>query len=159
MSQRGPLHCKVSSFIFEIVFALMTMFGCVRYQDNGWQRAIVDSIDENRVTVLFVDYGTLDSVDRRDIRLNILLEEIPIQGFWCTLQNIRLLTEESNFNQKIRDLLFGKVFGVRVEKTGTSIEVVLRDEMASIAKLLVSKKVAEYIKKKNHKKKKRFGAM
>ena len=119
----------------------------------------MDSIDENRVTVLFVDYGTLDSVDRRDIRLNILLEEIPIQGFWCTLQNIRLLTEESNFNQKIRDLLFGKVFGVRVEKTGTSIEVVLRDEMASIAKLLVSKKVAEYIKKKNHKKKKRFGAM
>ena len=51
----------------------------------------MDKTDEKpgEVEVIFVDCGTLDAVKRSNIRLNIILEQKPLQGIWCTLHNIQ----------------------------------------------------------------------
>ena len=162
-------------FILEIVFALITMFHCDRYQGNSWRRAIVDSIDENRVTVLFVDYGIKDSVDRRNIRLNIMpleILEIPVQAIRCVLHNIRppgvreptgnLEWPLLNLNH-LHSLIVDQEFRVCVKRRGSPIEVSLKNECNSIAKLFVMNEMAEYLvhpsKKKSYKKKKNAGAV
>ena len=132
-------------FILEIVFDLITMFHCDRYQGNSWRRAIVDSIDENRVTVLFVDYRIKDSVDRRNIRLNIMpleILEIPVQAIQRVLHNIRLPRVPERHLQRIQHEILNHVLYVRVKRMGA---VMLQNSRTSIGALLVQKKLAEYI--------------
>ena len=147
-----------------------------RYRlDNSWHRAIVDEAedDQGEVTVIFVDYGRKDSVDKHDVRLNIMLEEIPVQAIRCVLHNIRppggvreptgnLEWPLLNLNH-LHSLIVDQEFRVRVKRRGSPIEVSLKNECNSIAKLFVMNEMAEYLvhpsKKKSYKKKKNAGAV
>ncbi len=145
-----------------------------RYRiDNSWHRAIVSKIDDNpeEVTVIFVDYGTLDAVDRRNIRLNIMLEELPIQAIRCVLHNVRPPPSSGAVEtpkwpvatlNRLHVMIVEKEFRVRVKGRGPPLEVALTaDRSESIAKILVTKeKLAVYIqpiKKKKYQKKKNVG--
>ena len=128
--------------------------------------------DQGEVTVIFVDYGTKDSVDKHDVRLNIMLEEIPVQAIRCVLHNIRppgvreptgnLEWPLLNLNH-LHSLIVDQEFRVRVKRRGSPIEVSLKNECNSIAKLFVMNEMAEYLvhpsKKKSYMKKKNAGAV
>lgn len=43
----------------------------------------------NTVSVLFVDYGTEEYVDHRDIRKRVHFEDVPVQVVKCFIDNIR----------------------------------------------------------------------
>lgn len=88
----------------------------------------MDSVEKDRVTALFVDYGTLNFVDRNDIRLNTMLKDLPIQEIWCVMKDIRLLVLKNNL-KRFHDFLVGKKFRVRVEAIGPPVVVVLKDEI------------------------------
>jgi hypothetical protein len=45
--------------------------------------------DPGYVTVLLNDYGIKDTVDSRDIRRKIMVEEIPVVSMRCRIHNIR----------------------------------------------------------------------
>lgn len=146
-----------------------------RYRlDNSWHRAVVHEICDNpeEVEVIFVDYGTLDAVDRRNIRLNIMLEEIPIQAIRCVLHNVRPPPSSGAMEtpwewpvatlNRLHKMIVDKEFRVRVKGRGPPLEVALTAEHSvSIAKILVTEeKLAVYIqpiKKKKYQKKKKVG--
>ena len=57
------------------------------YTDDAWYRGLVESVDEDKVTVHFVDYGNIEKV-KKDQIYKILPEhlELPIQSFKCCLE-------------------------------------------------------------------------
>ncbi|XP_032786585.2 uncharacterized protein LOC116924198 isoform X1 [Daphnia magna] len=138
--------------------------------DNKWYRAIVKKteVELEKVTVFFVDYGTLDSVDCRDIRLNIMLEELPTQTVCCKLFNIRPPVEDLTDRKwdwpvktldHLHELIVDKEFRVIVKGKGPPLPVALiTRKQSSIASYLVENKMAELTdpnlwKKKSKKKK------
>lgn len=57
--------------------------------------------DPRCVTVFLNDYGIKDTVDSRDIRRKIMLEEIPAISMRCRIHDIRwLLTENGGLADK-----------------------------------------------------------
>lgn len=117
--------------------------------------------------MFFVDYGTLDSVDCRDIRLNIMLQDLPTQAIRCVLHNIQppkadrseglKVLKESTLT-RLHCMIVEQEFQVKVEGRGPPIEVSLTVNRKSVAKMLVEEKLAEFIvakKTKKHHKKKR----
>ena len=116
------------------------------------------------VTVFFVDYGTLDSVSIRDIRLNTMLEELPVQAIRCKLDNIQPVAgsqPEGTREWKVETLdhlhtlIVEKEFRVRVKGRGLPLPVGLANSSmrTPLAELLVQKRMAEYIVKPVKKKK------
>ncbi|KAI9557591.1 hypothetical protein GHT06_017419 [Daphnia sinensis] len=138
--------------------------------DNMWYRAIVkqNEVELEKVTVFFVDYGTLDSVDCCDIRLNIMLEELPTQTVCCKLFNIRPPVEDLSDRKwewpvetlnHLHQLIVDHEFRVIVKGKGPPLPVALvTHKQSSIASYLVENKMAELIdpnlKRKKSKKKK-----
>lgn len=118
--------------------------------------------------MFFVDYGTLDAVDRRDIRLNIMLEELPTLTICCKLFNIRPNVGDRTDGKRewpmetlnhLHELIVDEEFRVLVKGNGPPMPVVLKtNKQSSIASYLVGKKMAEFIdpnlKKYKRKKKK-----
>ncbi|XP_057366887.1 uncharacterized protein LOC130687728 [Daphnia carinata] len=125
--------------------------------DNQWYRAIVKKteVELEKVTVFFVDYGTLDSVDCRDIRLNIMLEELPTQTLCCKLFNIRPPVEyrtDRNWEwpveilDHLHKLIVDGEFRVIVKGKGPPLPIALvTHKQSSIASYLIENKMAEWI--------------
>ena len=105
-------------------------------------------VEKQKVYVQYADYGQFQWVNRCDVRPETILEEVPIQGNWCVLHNIRLIGGETAVN-RLRDFTLEQQFRVRVEYTGPPIGVVLRKEnlLTStsfvVSNLLVSEGLAE----------------
>lgn len=116
--------------------------------------------------VFFVDYGTLDAVDRRDIRLKTMLHDIPIQSMCCVLHGIRPAKEHTLENgmwtiealNTLHKWIVEKEFRVQVRNVGSPLQISLKgnQKAQSIAHQLVLQQLAEFCekKKKNYKKKK-----
>ena len=145
---------------------LCTYYFISRYKlDKSWCRAIVKRPDEpGSVVVLFVDFGTLDVVDCHDIRLNIVLEELPTLAICCKLFNVRpfantegiLEWPEETLNAIHREIVDHE-FRIRVKGRGHPLPIVmLNEKQQSFSQLLVQRKWAENIDPslKNKKKKK-----
>ena len=106
--------------------------------------------------MLFVDYGSLGWVDGRDIRLNIMLEEVPVQAIRCVLHNIRPLNIQHPPRGRVKwpvetlnyleELTVGKSFSVHVLSRGPPVEVSLINDQKCISAMLVKEKMAEYIR-------------
>lgn len=131
--------------------------------DGNWHRAVVKEILlTKQVTVFFVDYGTLDNVGQRDIRLNIMLEDLETQAFRCVLHNIQppavdRLQGHNVFKEETLDYLHTltveKEFRVKVKGRGPPLSVSLIKNQVSIAKQLVQENLAEYVESPKPKKK------
>lgn len=107
------------------------------------------------MTVFFVDYGTLDAVDRRDIRLDIILEDTPIQAMRCVLHNVRPAVEHKDENgswtvevlNTLHEWIVDKEFEVTVKSKGPPLRVTMKEVQSSktVAEQLVAHKFAELI--------------
>ncbi|XP_077477584.1 tudor domain-containing 6 [Stigmatopora argus] len=54
--------------------------------DNQWYRALITSREENKVHVVFIDYGNESDVDVKNVRLlSQILQEYTPQAFLCSL--------------------------------------------------------------------------
>ena len=54
---------------------------------NDWFRCTIRDIRGKEIEVYFADFGIVDVVDISDIRLDIALEEKPVQVLRCSLWN------------------------------------------------------------------------
>lgn len=80
------------------------------YLDRKWYRAqVVKKHGNDRLSVLFIDYGNTDKVDSADLRRNIFADEIPIQSLACQLYNIVPLSESGQFPVKTLDWIHKQV--------------------------------------------------
>ena len=91
---------------------------------------------KGQVKVLFVDYGTVDWIDRRDIRLRIMLKLVPIQAIRCRLQNDRFNIEVSSNGKpvghtgllhNVNSFMVDKEFRVSVKGIHSPLEVTLTE--------------------------------
>ena len=137
------------------------MFYTVRYKlDGKWYRATILNTAGNRtkVEVFFVDYGTRDEVDRYDIRLNIMLESIPIQTIKCTIHNIKVPGTKTNDATEwpistldhLHQLIVDQTCRVIVHTQSPSANFVslFLSSGTCVAEYLVDKKLAEFIRVK-----------
>ena len=58
------------------------------------------------MSIFFVDYGKEDSVDCRDIRLDIILEDIPLIAISCKLFNIRPVGGQQNWPTRVLHFIY-----------------------------------------------------
>jgi len=136
------------------------------YKNDGyWYRAVVRGFLENGdVEVFYADYGTLDKVPKKDIRLNIDLEDEPMQTVRCTLYNLRPAGDDANgWESRIPDLneihllAVDQKFTVHVKAVGPPIQVTLIHNGRNFNKKLVAKNLAEFVhipQQRRYKKKK-----
>jgi hypothetical protein len=132
-----------------------TYFFISRYEvDKQWCRGIIKRIVQpGIVEVFFVDYGTLDAVDCRYIRLKIMLEEVPVTAISCKLFNVRPLANtdgklewpEEMLN-KVHQEIVEREFRINVKGRGRPLPIVmLTDRQQSYSDLLVQRNWAENI--------------
>jgi len=139
-----------------------------RYEADGeWCRAIVQEVNSEpgRVTVIFVDYGTRDSVQLKNIRLDIQFEEIPILALPCTLHNIRVPGSGNQLGGTkvqwpietlniLHNMIVEKEFRVIVKANGVPLQVHLSSRYDGVvSKKLVAKGLAEFVEIKKCNKK------
>lgn len=119
--------------------------------------------DNGEVLVFYADWGTLDTVNKNDIRLDIDLEDVPVQAVRCTLYNLKPAGDASNGWEiddlnKIHPRAVDKKFKVHVKAAGPPIQVVLFQlNGRNFNKELVAENLAEFVEiepKKKYKKKK-----
>lgn len=133
----------------------LTYYFISRYKvDKQWYRGIVKRIGQpGIVDVLFVDYGTLDEVDCRDIRLKIMLEEVPVIAISCKLFNVRPLAntdgklewQEGMLNEIHKEIV-DQEFRIHVKGRGRPLPIVmLTKSCQSYSDLLVKRNWAENI--------------
>ncbi len=120
-----------------------------------------------RATVIFVDYGIRDSVQLKDIRLEISKEEIPILALCCTLHNIRVPDSCNQLRgakapwplktlDGLRSMIVEKEVGVYIKDNGVPLQVDLRcRHQGAISDILVAKGLAEFVVKKRKRIKKK----
>jgi len=88
-------------------------------------------VNEKEVTVFMADYGTVDAVDIQDIRLDLALEEKPVQVLHCSLYNLnhQLDNEDKELDMKQvvskRDEVVEREFRVTVKVLGPPLEVMI----------------------------------
>ena len=129
-----------------------------RYElDGKWYRATVAAtdIDENKVEVIFVDYGTRDDVDRHHIRLNVMLQWIPIQTIKCTIHNIQVPGTKADdvidwpiqTLDYLHKLIVDQTCCVKVHAQSSLANVVslILPSGVDVAGHLVAKKLAEFV--------------
>ncbi|XP_035667114.1 uncharacterized protein LOC118409857 isoform X3 [Branchiostoma floridae] len=67
---------------------------CAKFTDGLWYRAEVVSVENNQVTVYFVDYGNTETVDSSDVRkLHPELADLPTQAVHCGLSGLEATSE------------------------------------------------------------------
>lgn len=140
-----------------------------RYNDGKWYRGVVETVhpDKGTADVVYVDYGNGEEVSLRDIRLNVMLEDIPMQALRCKIQNIKPVGGASSWDDKaiseIGKILVEKELPCRVMAVGPALSVVLGRGNNLIAQELVDKGLAEHvespskIKRRNRKLVKKYG--
>ena len=111
------------------------------------------------VDVNFVDWGTLDTVNIKDIRLDVDFEDVPVQAVRCALHNLEPTCGGQNW--LIRDLnaiyrlAAGVEFKVKVMADGPPIQVELIPERGRVFnKELVVKQLAKFVEISEPEKKK-----
>ena len=131
-----------------------------------WNRGIIRKVNDKTADVVYVDYGTLDEVLLCDIRLDITLEDVPIQTQRCVLHNIMPVdgaadwpVETLNYIHKlVVDKEFKAVVKAQRQATHVSLEGELKIEkhlvLQGMAVIMEKKaKAKDKSKKKFHKKK------
>lgn len=121
------------------------------------------------MTVYFADYGTVDVVDIQDIRLDIALEEKPVQILRCSLFNVKPVgSANQEWNLADRIAIFKESveseFRVIVRAGGRALLQVTMvflgtNNSHSFNRLIVDRGLAELtvdIRKNNRKKEKRI---
>lgn len=110
---------------------------------------------KSKVTVFFVDYGVVKVVGSFDIRRDVILTEVPIQTFRCTLHNVKpVVVNKSNLNWPddaicfIHEVVVKKEFNVKVQ-TYSPLNVSLQFPTNSVdlSDFLVAAGKADYIVK------------
>ncbi|XP_023109810.2 tudor domain-containing protein 6 [Felis catus] len=67
---------------------------CVKWKENGYYRAMVTRLDDKSVAVFLVDRGSLENVDRYDVRMLLpQFRRLPVLALRCTLADIWPLGE------------------------------------------------------------------
>lgn len=149
-------------FVLSLIYYFFNFI--FRYKgDNSWCRAVVKNTDEDpgSVTVFFVDYGTKDSVDSRDIRLNIMLEELPTVSICCKLYNIRPSGGQPRWSTETLDIIHREIvvkeFRVNVKVMSHPLQIVLMNKRnISYSDELVNRNYAEFIDPSLRNKKKKW---
>ena len=59
--------------------------------DSNWYRGIIKVVIENEVTVYYADNGITGTIDIKDVRLDISLEDTPVKVLRCSLYNLNSL--------------------------------------------------------------------
>lgn len=102
--------------------------------------------------MFYADYGTLDKVPKKDIRLNIDLEDEPVQTVRCAFYNLRPTGDGANgWESRIDDLneihhlAVDQKFKVKVKAVGPPIQVTLIHNGRNFNKDLVAKNLAEFV--------------
>jgi len=101
-----------------------------RYRDD-WYRGIIAQVNGKVVTVLFSDYGTCNVVDINDIRLDIALEEKPVQVLHCSLYNLNQLECDpgqewkADHVKEMREAVVEREFRVVVKALGLPLQVLM----------------------------------
>ena len=154
------MHCEVTSSLLPNVVILDSYPICssLRYDGDGeFHRAVIEVVgfERGRATVIFVDYGTRDSVQLKNIRLDIKFEEIPILAVRCTLYNIRVPGSGNQlggvkalWSKETLDILHKMIvdheFRVTIKNKGLPLQVLLHsDSIGSVAEKLVEQSLAE----------------
>jgi hypothetical protein len=113
--------------------------------------------------VIFVDYGTRDSVQLKNIRLDIKFEAIPILALRCTLHNIRVPDSGNQLGGAkapwpletlniLHSMIVEEEFRVTIINNGIPLQVhLLSRNKGVISKKLVEQGLAEFVETKQKK--------
>ncbi|KAI9563775.1 hypothetical protein GHT06_011239 [Daphnia sinensis] len=83
---------------------------CLAKYESNWYRAIIKAVNKQKNTakVFFVDYGATVNVQLCHIRVDTILDKIPVQTFRCSLHNlIPMVTKEFDVNANWPDAVIG----------------------------------------------------
>lgn len=143
------------------------VYSLTRYENDGkWYRAVIKQVGSQpgSADVVFVDYGTFDSVKLENIRLDIMYEDIPMMAIRCLLYNVRVPGSADqpsgikvSWPQETLDTLHSMIvdheFSVMVRKRGPPLQVYLTSVKGrkSVTKELAKKGLAEIIEFKPRK--------
>lgn len=144
-------YCCISNYKIFLFF---------KFRFNGdWFRAIVKAVSERKsiVSVYLIDYGVIENVACYNIRRDVILTEIPIQTFRCSLHNTKPVEENgsnvnSNWSNDVIDCLHevavNQEFNVKVQ-TYSPLNVSLQFSKNSVdlSDFLVAAGKADYIVK------------
>ncbi|XP_057714616.1 tudor domain-containing 6 [Corythoichthys intestinalis] len=103
--------------------------------DNQWYRALVTSREQDKVHVVFIDYGNESDVDVKNVRpLSGTLQEYTPQAFLCSLNGFD--QSEGSWDDDVYDnfynLLMDKPISVMVSHTGDHPDITLPQHMVEI---------------------------
>uniref|UniRef100_H3ARN7 Tudor domain containing 6 n=1 Tax=Latimeria chalumnae TaxID=7897 RepID=H3ARN7_LATCH len=90
-------------------------------KDNRWYRAIIKGINDNLLSIRFVDYGNEDEVSREQIRpISSELLKIPVQAFPCSLAGFEFSTGfwDDSASEKFYEIVTEDVLTVTVIRFG-----------------------------------------
>ncbi|XP_032790767.2 uncharacterized protein LOC116927834 [Daphnia magna] len=83
---------------------------CLAKYEGNWYRAIIRAVNkqQNTATVFFVDYGATVDVELCHIRVDAVLNKIPVQTFRCSLHNLMpMATEKFDVNATWSNAVIG----------------------------------------------------
>lgn len=106
-----------------------------------------------RATVFFVDYGAVEQVSVKDIRLKNMFFKIPVQTFRCHLEGIEPASERNtksrNYTESalnlLHELTVNNEFNITVENfSPLRVSLKFLDNDVKVSSLLVAARKAKY---------------
>jgi hypothetical protein len=144
-------------FIFNISenLIIFIVFEKFRYVDGKWYRGTVVAIEEKpgTVTVSFADYGTVEYIDRHDVRKQVYFENVPVQVIKGYIDNVRpagtrkgepVLWPTNTLN-KIHGIIVDKHCWIRVHSHSPLMISLQLPDGEDLSRHLVESGLAEYI--------------
>ncbi|GFT20671.1 tudor domain-containing protein 1 [Nephila pilipes] len=106
--------------------------------DSAWYRAEIKKVEKNSLTVLYVDYGNCEIVDKKKIcSINQDFTLLPIQGIKCHLKGIKPLEKTWTTNQNISRYFEGDIYCHFLAKQEDSFIVDMFCNQRNIAEYLI----------------------
>ena len=98
--------------------------------DSNWYRGIIKVVIENEATVYYVDNGITSTIDIKDVRLDISLEDTPVTVLRCSLYNLNSPGRANqNWNpdqlKSMHKSIVGREFKVDVIAPGPPLQVTM----------------------------------
>ncbi|XP_078612166.1 uncharacterized protein LOC144882311 isoform X2 [Branchiostoma floridae x Branchiostoma japonicum] len=88
------IYDRIAESDLQLKEIMMGSICCAKFTDGLWYRAEVLSVENNQVTVYFVDYGNTETVDSSDVRkLLPELADLPTQAVHCGLSGLEATSE------------------------------------------------------------------
>ncbi|XP_075067018.1 tudor domain-containing protein 7 [Mixophyes fleayi] len=100
----------------------------VKAEEEAWLRAQISSIEDNKIKILYVDYGFSDVVDSTKVnRLNKPFYSLPFQATKCRLAGLEAFCADPGLVKAVEAKACGKILAVEILQKTEKPLVILYD--------------------------------